>query len=56
MQFDHIIESLDRIRAVVDGCKNDTLSALERDVLLDELRRVYSAVKFANYDDREAVV
>ena len=56
MQFDHIIESLDRIRAVVDGCKNDTLSALERDVLLDELRRVYSAVKFANDDDREAVV
>ena len=56
MQFDHIIESLDRIRAVVDGCKNDTLSALERDVLLDELRRVYSAVKFANYDNREAVV
>lgn len=56
MQFDHIIESLDRIRAVVDGCKNDTLSALERDVLLDELRRVYSAIKFANYDNREAVV
>jgi len=47
MNFNEIKSGLERLSCLADDWKRNGVSALERDIALDELRKIYSAIRFA---------
>lgn len=47
MDFDAVKKSLERLHIMLDGCERCGFSEIERDAMLEELRSIYSVVKFA---------
>lgn len=46
MKYENIKESLKKVLALVEDCERNGASAMEYDLILKELREVYSAVRF----------
>ena len=54
MKYESIKQSLHRVSSLLAECEQSGMSAIERDLILNELREIYTEVKFGG-ENREAV-